>query len=288
MVVSLASFVLHLSFAILLLGQLGLALSETTVGWILGSVSLTVVFVARPYLASALAGWSHLARDSYGVGDYLDAGLGVEGTVTDVNLWTTRLLGADGTVWEIDNADLVRFGNRTKSAGRLLIDITLVPADEQFVTSAQLDRWEALIADALVRLRSTLRDMDTLARDSTHKDIDTAALALAVPVLVPNLPADQMAQIKDLSADDTGALPVVRAAIDQAPAGSTPSFRDIEMLGLVSSTPNSATIRVRVVLVDQRTRSYALSALRRAVFDEMNAERVATQFDDVPEGALIG
>lgn len=46
-------------------------------------------------------------------------------------------------------------------------------------------------------------------------------------------------------------------------------------------------IRIRVVLADPQTRSYALSLMRRTLFSAFNPFQVSTRFVDFPEGDWI-
>ena len=287
MLASVGSFVLWVSFIVSLLGQLGLAISPETFGWIIGSLSLTAAFAFRTYIADALAGWTALAEDRYGVGDYVDANFGVAGTVIGIGLWTTRLRGSDGTIYHIRNSDLDRFGNRTQSVGKLMTDVELSRADKAFVTSAEVDQWEATATEALIGLRSVLNDVHAVVHKVPSAQMNLSAVAQLVPSLAPNLTMDTLSDLRELNEDDTGILPKISDAIRQAPVGATPLFRSIEMLGLVTSTPESVTIRVRVVLADPRSRTYALSLLRRRLFDTFNAHQVSTGFTDVPEGEFI-
>lgn len=287
MLASVGSFLLWVVFVVTVFGQLGIVVAAETIGWILGSLSLTAAFALRAHIADALSGWSALAEDRYGIGDYIDLGFGVSGTVTGIGLWTTRLRGADGTVYHVRNTEAARVGNRTQSAARLLVDVELTRADEEFVTSGELEAWEGLVRGSLTELRTTLRDVRSVARTLSREGVNMVDVAQVVPVIVPRLSVDEMDRLRRSDPDDSGMLPIVASVVAQAPAGGTPLFRDIEMLGLVTSSPSSVTIRVRVQLADPKSRSYAVSLLRRALFDTMNAHRVAVGFTDVPEGGFI-
>lgn len=287
MLASVGSFVLWVVFVVALAAQLGIVVSAETFGWILGSLSLTAAFALRAHIADALSGWTALAEDRYGIGDYVDLGFGVAGTVVGIGLWTTRLRGADGTLYHVRNTEMDKVGNRTQSQARLLVDVELTRADEQFVTSGELEVWERLVLDSLTDLRSTLQDVRSVARAVPAEGIDVTGVASVVPAIVPRLTVEQMDRLRQVDPDDSGVLPVVVTVIRQAPAGGTPLFRDIEMLGLVTSTPSSVTVRVRVQLADPRSRSYAVALLRRTLFDTMNGHRVAVGFTDVPEGGFI-
>lgn len=287
MLISSATFVTWLTFLLLMVGQLGLSVSNNTLTWVLGSVSLTVAFVVRPYLADALSGWASLAGDRYGIGDYLDFGFGKAGTVTGIDLWKTTLLGGDGELWTIRNSEMDGYANLSQSSGRILTDMELIAPDDLTITSLRVTEWEKRATDALVNLRSTLRDVDAVARDAQVDEPDLEAMAAVVPALVPNLDAERMSDIREIDPDETGVMQVISTAIAQAPVGTTPLFRDIEILGLVTSSPNSVTIRIRVFLVDTKSRSYALAVMRRCLFDAFAPLRIATAFSEVPEGEAI-
>lgn len=287
MLISSATFVLWTTFLLLMLGQIGLSISNNTLTWVLGSVSLTVAFVVRPYLADALSGWASLAGDRYGIGDYLDFGMGKAGVVTAIDLWKTTLLGGDGELWTIRNSEMDGYANLSQASGRILTDMELMPTEDASITSANVTAWESVASKALIDLRSTLRDVDAIARDAHVGSADIEAMAAIVPSLVPNLDAARMNDIRDIDPDETGVMSMISTAIAQAPVGTTPLFRDIEILGLVTSSRDSVTIRIRVFLVDTKSRSYALAVMRRALFDAFSPLGIATGFSEVPEGEAI-
>lgn len=288
MAMSVSTFSLWLVFILMVMGQLGIVISPQTMGVILGSLGLATALVTQGYVKDAIAAWNVLMQDIYGVGDYIDVGFGFAGTVVDINLHTTKLRGVDGTIYHLRNSEMPKIANRTQHSGKLVVDVELTRFDDEFVTSSDLDEWERVAVSALSDLREVLRDVRALSEDD-GVDLDEADIekvAAVVPVLVPNLTEDTMTDMRAIT-EVSNPRRLVRQALDKAPVGVTPLFRDIQMLGLVSSAGSSATIRVRVLLADPRSRSYAMSLMRRRLFDAFNPFQVSTGFTEVSEGEFI-
>ena len=76
-------------------------------------------------------------------------------------------------------------------------------------------------------------------------------------------------------------------AIDRLDKKTTPLFENIEMLGLVTTTGESLTLRIKVQVLHQTSRSQTLSLLRREVFQAFAPHNVSVAFEEVPEGTVI-
>ena len=62
-------------------------------------------------------------EDQYGVGDVVDLGEGLSGTVEAVSLRVTRLRDTNGTVWYVRNGEIFRVGNMSQNWARTVLDV---------------------------------------------------------------------------------------------------------------------------------------------------------------------
>ena len=62
-------------------------------------------------------------EDQYGVGDVVNLGEGLSGTVEAVSLRVTRLRDTNGTVWYVRNGELLRVGNMSQNWARTVLDV---------------------------------------------------------------------------------------------------------------------------------------------------------------------
>jgi small conductance mechanosensitive channel len=105
------------------LGQLGLNLAPLIAG--AGIAGVAIGFGAQSLVRDFLAGHFILLEDQYGVGDTIDLGDAVVGVVEEVNLRTTRLRGADGTVYFVPNGEIKRVGNASMDFSRAVVDVPI-------------------------------------------------------------------------------------------------------------------------------------------------------------------
>ena len=105
------------------LGQLGINLAPLIAG--AGIAGVALGFGAQSMVKDFLAGLFMLLEDQYGVGDTIDLGPDIVGTVEEVNLRVTRVRSADGTVWFVPNGEVRRVGNASMEYSRALADIPL-------------------------------------------------------------------------------------------------------------------------------------------------------------------
>jgi small-conductance mechanosensitive channel len=147
---SLAAAVIYSFTAMLVLGEVGINLGPLIAG--AGIAGVALGFGAQSLVKDFLAGIFMLIEDQYGVGDVVDLGLAT-GTVEAVNLRSTRLRSADGTVWHVPNGGIMRVGNKSQDWSRALLDVSVA-------------------YDADVRHASEVikRVADEVAADETWKD----------------------------------------------------------------------------------------------------------------------
>ncbi|MFZ4519475.1 MAG: mechanosensitive ion channel family protein [Microthrixaceae bacterium] len=112
-----------------------------------GVLGVALGFGAQNLVRDVLAGWFILVEDRYGVGDIIDAGAPVTGTVERITLRSTRLRDISGTVWHIANGEMVRVGNKSQSWSRAVVDVVVTP-------DADVDRACSLLGEVGDALRS--------------------------------------------------------------------------------------------------------------------------------------
>ena len=119
---SLAAAVIYSFTAMLVLGEVGINLGPLIAG--AGIAGVALGFGAQSLVKDFLSGIFMLIEDQYGVGDVVDLGLAT-GTVEAVNLRSTRLRSADGTVWHVPNGGIMRVGNKSQDWSRALLDVSV-------------------------------------------------------------------------------------------------------------------------------------------------------------------
>ena len=110
------------------LGQFGINPGPLIAG--AGIAGVAIGFGAQSLVKDFLAGVFILVEDQYGVGDSVDLGPELAGTVEDVSLRVTRLRGADGTVWFVPNGEIRRVGNTSMGFARALVDVPVPRAGD--------------------------------------------------------------------------------------------------------------------------------------------------------------
>jgi small conductance mechanosensitive channel len=122
---SITSFMVFVLAAVLVLGELGINLAPIIAG--AGIAGVAIGFGAQNLVKDFLAGMFMILEDQYGVGDSIDAGQAT-GVVEEVGLRTTRLRGADGTVWYVRNGEVLRIGNQSQGYSQLTLELPVAYA----------------------------------------------------------------------------------------------------------------------------------------------------------------
>jgi moderate conductance mechanosensitive channel len=117
---SIATTIIWTIAAIMILGELGVALGPLIAG--AGIAGVALGFGAQSLVKDFLSGIFMLIEDQYGVGDIVDAGVAT-GTVEDVTLRATQLRDVSGTVWYIPNGTILRVGNMSQEWSRAVLDV---------------------------------------------------------------------------------------------------------------------------------------------------------------------
>jgi len=141
---SVASFVIWLTAAFMVLGELGIELGPLLAG--AGIVGVAIGFGSQSLVRDFLSGIFILVEDQFGVGDTVDLGEAV-GVVEVVSLRTTRLRSVDGTVWHVPNGEIRRVGNKSQHWSRALLDIqvaydTNIEAARETIKAAADHVWQ--------------------------------------------------------------------------------------------------------------------------------------------------
>jgi small-conductance mechanosensitive channel len=117
---SIVTFVIYLTAALMVLGEVGINLAPLLAG--AGVLGVAIGFGSQSLVRDFLAGAFILVEDQFGVGDIVDLGEAT-GTVEAVSLRTTRLRAVDGTVWHMPNGEISRVGNMSQHWSRALLDV---------------------------------------------------------------------------------------------------------------------------------------------------------------------
>jgi small-conductance mechanosensitive channel len=103
-----------------------LAVVGLNIGPILASAGILGValgFGSQTLVKDFLSGIFLIFEDQYGVGDVVDMGDGLSGTVEGVSLRVTRMRDTNGTVWYLRNGELLRVGNMSQNWARTVLDV---------------------------------------------------------------------------------------------------------------------------------------------------------------------
>ena len=90
-----------------------------------GIVGVALGFGSQTLVKDFLSGIFMIFEDQYGVGDVVDLGDGLTGTVEAVSLRVTRLRDTNGTVWYARNGELLRVGNMSQNWARTVLDVQI-------------------------------------------------------------------------------------------------------------------------------------------------------------------
>jgi small conductance mechanosensitive channel len=88
-----------------------------------GIVGVALGFGSQTLVKDFLSGVFLIFEDQYGVGDVVDMGDGLSGTIEAVSLRVTRLRDTNGTVWYVRNGELLRVGNMSQNWARTVLDV---------------------------------------------------------------------------------------------------------------------------------------------------------------------
>ncbi len=88
-----------------------------------GILGVALGFGSQTLVKDFLSGIFLIFEDQYGVGDVVDMGEDLSGTIEAVSLRVTRLRDTNGTVWYVRNGELYRVGNMSQNWARAVLDV---------------------------------------------------------------------------------------------------------------------------------------------------------------------
>jgi small conductance mechanosensitive channel len=112
-----------------------------------GIVGVALGFGSQTLVKDFLSGIFMIFEDQYGVGDVVDMGDGLTGTVEAVSLRVTRMRDTNGTVWYVRNGELLRVGNMSQNWARTVLDVQVSAREDLnrvrgVLTDVIHDLWE--------------------------------------------------------------------------------------------------------------------------------------------------
>jgi small conductance mechanosensitive channel len=107
-----------------------------------GILGVALGFGSQTLVKDFLSGIFLIFEDQYGVGDVVDMGEGLSGTVEAVSLRVTRMRDTNGTVWYVRNGELYRVGNMSQNWARTVLDV-------QVSAHEDLSRVRHVLADVI-------------------------------------------------------------------------------------------------------------------------------------------
>jgi small-conductance mechanosensitive channel len=129
----------------MMLAEIGL-----NIGPIIASAGIAGValgFGSQTLVKDFLSGIFMIFEDQYGVGDVVDMGEGLSGTIEAVSLRVTRLRDTNGTVWYVRNGELYRVGNMSQNWARTVLDVQISAREDitrvrRVLTDVIHDMWD--------------------------------------------------------------------------------------------------------------------------------------------------
>lgn len=130
-----------------------------------GVAGIAVGFGAQTLVKDFLSGIFLLIEDQFGVGDNVDLGSGVIGTVEAMGLRLTQVRAFDGTLWYVRNGEILRAGNRTQEWSRAVAEI-------QVPLGTDVDAVRAALGRAVDRVKDDPELADSLLETPSVRGVD--------------------------------------------------------------------------------------------------------------------
>jgi small conductance mechanosensitive channel len=179
---SIASFVILVVGALMVLAELGLNLAPALAS--AGIAGVALGFGAQNLVKDFLAGMFVIFEDQYGVGDTIDMGQAT-GVVQAVGLRVTQLRDLDGVTWYVRNGEVVRIGNRSQATARAVLDVGVRPGVDTAAVRSRLATVAAAVA-------ADPEWSDRLAGAPQLADVDELDGYAMTQVVVPTRPMQQL------------------------------------------------------------------------------------------------
>jgi small conductance mechanosensitive channel len=130
-----------------------------------GVVGIAIGFGAQTLVKDFLSGIFLLIEDQFGVGDNVDLGSGVIGTVEAMGLRLTQVRAFDGTLWYVRNGEILRAGNRTQEWSRAVAEI-------QVPLGTDVDAVRAALGRAVDHVKDDPELADSLLETPSVRGVD--------------------------------------------------------------------------------------------------------------------
>jgi small conductance mechanosensitive channel len=130
-----------------------------------GVAGVALGFGAQTLVKDFLSGIFLLIEDQFGVGDNVDLGAGVVGTVEAMGLRLTQVRAFDGTLWYVRNGEILRAGNRTQEWSRAVAEI-------QVPLGTDVDAVRAALGRAVDRVKNDPELGDSLLETPSVRGVD--------------------------------------------------------------------------------------------------------------------
>jgi small-conductance mechanosensitive channel len=130
-----------------------------------GVVGVAIGFGAQSLVKDFLSGVLLLIEDQFGVGDNVDLGSDVVGTVEAMGLRLTQVRAFDGTLWYVRNGEILRAGNRTQEWSRAVASV-------QVPLGTDVDAVRAALGRAVDRVKNDPALGDSLLETPSVRGVD--------------------------------------------------------------------------------------------------------------------
>jgi small-conductance mechanosensitive channel len=130
-----------------------------------GVVGVAIGFGAQTLVKDFLSGIFLLIEDQFGVGDNVDLGGGVVGTVEAMGLRLTQVRSFDGTLWYVRNGEILRAGNRTQEWSRAVASV-------QVPLGTDVDAVRTALGRAVDRVKNDPELADSLLETPSVRGVD--------------------------------------------------------------------------------------------------------------------
>lgn len=149
---SVLSYVVYFTAIITILSALGIEIMGLLAG--AGIAGLAIGFGAQSLVKDVITGFFIILEDQFGVGDYVRLSTAniAEGTVVEIGLRTTKILGTTGEQFIIPNGQITDVINFSVNNSKAIIDM-------QVGLEADIEQVEKLVSDYLKKLPDQFEEL---------------------------------------------------------------------------------------------------------------------------------
>lgn len=149
---SVLSYIVYFAAIIGILSSLNINVAGLLAG--AGIAGLAIGFGAQNLVKDVITGFFIIFEDQFGVGDYvrINTASSAEGTVTEIGLRTTKIIGTTGEVYIIPNGQITEVVNYSLNNSIAIIDM-------QVGIEADVEKMEKLITEYLKTLPSKYEEL---------------------------------------------------------------------------------------------------------------------------------